>query len=120
MRRALVIGLTVLVGLLAVPAVAPVSGSAGAVEQAYAQKVVTKAGSKGSASKVGDRAADLLRGWLGPILIALLGAITMVAFMKREIGLAITVLVIAVLAGLPIFAPGPTESMLKGIYNAVF
>ncbi len=74
----------------------------------------------GKVSHAGQRLADLLAGWLGPLLLVLVGAVGIAAFLQRNIAMAVSAVVAGLIAGLFIFDPHGAESAFRGIYQAIF
>lgn len=79
-----------------------------------------KPGGAQSARQVGGNAAELISDNLGPMLIVLIGAVGISAFMARSIGQAVTIVVGGLFAGLFILEPSGAESLFKSIYDAIF
>jgi hypothetical protein len=109
------VALAVAAAAPAVDAGAPVGVPVASIEQAAAQK-----GGDGSASRVGERTANLLESILVPVMIVLIGAFALVALAKREVGMAVSVIAIGLLAGLFLLAPEQVESTFKSIYSSIF
>ena len=68
----------------------------------------------------GDKGADLLSAIVGPLLIIGIGVLSLVALLQRNAGMALAAVAIGILAGLPIFAPGTVEGLMKDLYDSVF
>lgn len=79
-----------------------------------------KPGGGESVRQVGDNVADLISDNLGPLLIVLIGAVGIAAFMARSIGQVVMIVIGGLFAGLFIIEPSGAESLFKGIYNAIF
>jgi hypothetical protein len=79
-----------------------------------------KGGGNGSASRVGERTARLLESVLVPVMIVLIGAFALVALARREVGMAVSVIGIGLIAGLFLLAPEQVESTFKSIYASIF
>ena len=92
------------------PGAAPPLGAA--VERAQAR-------GGGNVSQIGHKTADLFRSILGPIIIALVGVGGVVAFFRREIGVAVTLAVIAAFLGLFIFAPTTAQHLIEGFWKKI-
>lgn len=132
MRRITSILAVVLIATFGLGAFGPVASMSAltdlglGLDQAQAQKKGGggKGGGKGggasTATKAGERAGDLIRGWVGPVLIALIGVFALVALGKREIGMAVSATLIGLVAGLFVFAPEGAQSLFEDIYKAVF
>ncbi len=83
-----------------------------------AQDAVAQRGG-GRVERLGENTADLLSEILGPIVIVLVAVVGLVAFMKREIGIAVSAAAIALFLGLFIFAPETAESLIKGFWQRI-
>lgn len=92
----------------------------GAILAQVAAAAPKSAGGSGKVDKAGENAADLLSGIIGPVLLVLIGAISLTALVKREVGMAISAMMIGLVAGLFVFAPDSAENAFSGIYKAVF
>jgi hypothetical protein len=103
-------GVLAFVGLAATPAVSTESGVSVGVEQAAAQNV----------KKAGDNTADLIGGILGPLLLVLIGAVAIYAFIKREMGIMLGAILAGLVAGLFIFEPKTAEDVITGAWKAIF
>jgi hypothetical protein len=115
MKRTLLIGAvvaTVAVGAFAVlpSAAVEVGPVIAGVEQAQAQSV----------ERSGDRAADLMSEIIGPILIILIGAFSLVAMARREVGLALSAALVGLISGLFVFTPQVAQDVFEGVYKSVF
>lgn len=89
-----------------------------AVLAAFAQQAAAQSGG-GRVERLGDKTADLFSDILGPIVIVLVAVVGLYAFMKREIGIAVTAAAIALFLGLFIFAPESAESLIKGFWQKI-
>jgi LytS/YehU family sensor histidine kinase len=69
--------------------------------------------------QVGQHAADLLSGWLKPLIMAVAGAWCVVAIVKREVGVAIVTALAALIAGLFVIDPKQAQALFEGIYKAI-
>jgi hypothetical protein len=49
------------------------------------------------AASAGDKVGELIRGFVGPIMLALAAAIGIAALVKRDIGMALTLLVLVII-----------------------
>jgi hypothetical protein len=83
---------------------------------AFAQKP----GSGQAVRDVGNNVADLISENLGPLLIVLIGAVGIAAFLARSIGQLVMIVIGGLFAGLFIIEPSGAESLFKGIYDAIF
>jgi hypothetical protein len=73
----------------------------------------------GDVSRLGDHTAQLLQEILGPIIIAMVAVVGLVAFLRREIGLAFTAAMIALFLGLFVFAPHTAQNIIEGFWRKV-
>jgi hypothetical protein len=73
-----------------------------------------------NAKGLGQHVANLLSGWLGPVIIVFAGGLCVFGLMKREMGILVTGVVGALVAGFFVFDPNQAEQTFKGIYNAIF
>lgn len=76
-------------------------------------------GGRGNVSQLGNHTAQLLQEILGPIIIVMVACVGLVAFMRREIGLAVTAAAIALFLGLFVFAPHTAQSLIEGFWKRV-
>ena len=53
------------------------------------------------------------------IIIVMVACVGLVAFMRREIGLAVTAAAIALFLGLFVFAPHTAQSLIEGFWKRV-
>jgi hypothetical protein len=122
MRKRILLVVAATASALAVgAALPPVQAEVGPVpavtERAEAQ---SKAGGGGArAEDVGGNAAQLLQGWIGPLLLIFIGVLACVALFTRNVGMAFSVAIIGLIAGLFIFAPESAESLFRDIYDAI-
>jgi hypothetical protein len=79
-----------------------------------------KPGGGESATKVGDNIADLISDNLGPLLIVLIGAVGIGAFMARSISQLVMIVLGGLFAGVFIIEPSAAESLFKSVYDAIF
>jgi hypothetical protein len=110
-----VVALAVAAAAPAVDARAPTGIPVVSIDSAAAQK-----GGDGSASKVGERTANLLESILVPVMIVLIGAFALIALAKREVGMAVSVIAIGLIAGLFLLAPEQVETTFKSVYTSIF
>jgi membrane associated rhomboid family serine protease len=115
MKRTAAIAGTMLLLALAVPAIGTEGPVGFGVERAQAQKA-----DGGNVSRAGQNAANLITDLVGPVLIVLIGVVSIGAFMQRNAGLAMTAAIVGLIAGLFIFAPGSAENAYRDIYRAIF
>jgi hypothetical protein len=85
---------------------------------ALAQQAAAQSGG-GKVERLGDKTADLFSDILGPVIIVLVALVGLVAFLKREIGVAVTAAAIALFLGLFVFAPESAESLIKGFWQKI-
>ena len=83
---------------------------------------VLAAGSKGGGniSKAGDNASDLVTSIVGPLLIVAIGCVAVVAFMSRNMGMAVGAVACGLVAGLFVFEPSSAQDAFQGVYKAIF
>jgi hypothetical protein len=114
-----------LIAALAVSALISIAGPADANPGAAVLSGPTLASAQkaakgaGSADQVGQNAADLASGILVPILVVAIGAIALVALTRREVGMAISVVLIGLIAGWFLMAPDSVERVFKGVYERI-
>jgi hypothetical protein len=104
---------------LVAPAASVSVGGTGGPEIGTAAAEAAPSSGASSAKRAGDKSADLIRGWVGPLLIALIGVFALVALAKREVGMAVSAALIGLIAGFFVFAPESVETLFKGIYDAI-
>jgi hypothetical protein len=128
MKRKVLIGLAstaLVLGLTAAAPAAPspTAGPLQSVEQAAAQASKSRdggSGGGGSAAKVGDRAADLGSGWAIPLTIFIAGVLLTVALVSRNVGAAVGVVLVAVIALIFFGDPDSISDFAEGVGNAIF
>lgn len=99
-------------GLAAAPAGSPEQGGA-ALERA-------EAASAGQVKKAGDNAAELVTGWLVPVLFVMVGFFTLVALAQRSLAMALVPVLGGLLAGFFLIDPQGAQDAMEGIYSAIF
>lgn len=99
-------------GLAAAPAVGPQGGPA-AIE-------VAGAAPSSSVKKAGDKAAELISGWVVPVLFAIVGVFTLIAMQQRSLGPGLVAILGGLLAGFFLIDPKGAQSMFEGIYSTIF
>jgi hypothetical protein len=109
------VSLAVVTAAPAAVAPGPLTGPLISIETAAAQKE-----GNGSASKVGDRTADLFSSILVPVLFVVIGAFALVALAKREVGMAVSAVAIGLIAGLFLLAPEQVETTFRSVYSSIF
>jgi hypothetical protein len=97
-----------------------ISGALAVALTLPASAAAQRLGGSGKVSHAGQRLADLIAGWLGPLLLVLVGGVGIAAFLQRNIAIAVSAVVAGLIAGLFIFDPHGAESAFKGIYQAIF
>lgn len=82
----------------------------------------TGAGGGGSAdaTRLGDRAAQLGSGWAIPLTIFIAGVLLTAALVTRNIGAAVGVILVAVLALIFFASPEAIRRFAEGVGNAIF
>jgi hypothetical protein len=93
---------------------------AAAPADAAVQKSLAAGGGGGSTAGAGDRFGELLSGWGVPAITALAGCLLIGALATRNIGSAVGIIAITLLALIFLLAPQSVESFAKGIANVVF
>ena len=92
---------------------------ASAAAMGVAAQEAAAQGGGGRVERLGDNTADLFSEILGPIVIILVAVVGLYAFMKREVGIAVSAAAIALFLGLFIFAPESAESLIKGFWQKI-
>lgn len=108
---------------LAAPAAPPADQPPLAPETAAAQVSKsrgTDGGGAGNVGKAGDRLGDLLSGWAVPVMFALAGLFMLGALARREIGAAVAIVLIVMLAGFFLLTPELVAQGIEGISEVVF
>lgn len=93
---------------------------AAAPADAAVQKSLEGGGGGGSTAGAGDRFGDLLSGWGVPAITALAGCLLIGALATRNIGSAVGIIAITLLALIFLLAPQSVETFAKGIADVVF
>lgn len=114
---ALLLALTLTLGLAAGPSPGPLAAPSAS---AAVQKSLAGGGGGGSTAGAGDRFGELLSGWGVPAITALAGCLLIGALATRNIGSAVGIIAITLLALIFLLAPQSVESFAKGIANVVF
>lgn len=113
--------LVLLIGAAAPAVGGPTSSVVPFVAEEAAAQAGPKGGSGGSRTEnVGGNAAELLQGWIGPLLLIFIGILAFAALISRNVGMAVSVTIIGLIAGLFVFSPESAEDLFTGIYDAVF
>lgn len=120
MRRPTAILLAALALVLAVSAATAVGPLAPAPADAAVQKSLQGGGGGGSTAGAGDRFGELLSGWGVPAITALAGCLLIGALATRNIGSAVGIIAITLLALIFLLAPQSVETFAKGIADVVF
>jgi hypothetical protein len=87
---------------------------------AAVQKSLESGGGAGSTAGAGDRFGDLLSGWGVPAITALAGCLLIGALATRNIGSAVGIIALTLLALIFLLAPQSVETFAKGIADVVF
>ena len=113
---------------LSVGAFAPATSSPLATTPAAAQ--VTKSrgsgdsgssgGGSADATRIGDRAAQLGSGWAIPLTIFIAGVLLTAALVTRNIGAAVGVVLVAILALIFFASPDSIRRFAEGVGQAIF
>jgi hypothetical protein len=114
---ALLASLALIGGLAAVPGISPIAASPA---EAAVQKSLESGGGGGDTAGAGDRFSNLLSGWGAPAITALAGCLLIGALATRNIGSAVGIIAITLLALIFLLAPQSVETFAKGIANVVF
>lgn len=77
------------------------------------------AGGGADASQAGDKAATLLQGWVAPMIFILAAIGIGVAAFQRNAGMAVVVVVLALVIGAFTLVPDQVEAWFKDIYRYV-
>lgn len=85
----------------------------------WAAEALAQGRGGGRVERLGENTADLFAEILGPVIIILVAVAGLYAFMKREIGIAVTAAAIAMFLGLFVFAPETAESLIKGFWQRI-
>jgi uncharacterized low-complexity protein len=128
MKRTLIISAAATALVLGLTAAAPASPSGsssplGSLEQAAAQASKSRgagAGGGGDAARVGDRAAELGSGWAIPLTIFIAGVLLTVALVSRNIGGAVGVVLVAVIALIFFGDPNSISEFARSVGNTIF
>ena len=126
MKRRIGVAVGATVAMLVLGAALPAApGHVGPALPAVAEEAEAQADAKGGsggsrAENVGGNAADLLQGWIGPLLLIFIGVLAFVALFTRNVGMAVSAMMIGLISGLFIFAPDSAETTFKNIYDAIF
>lgn len=73
----------------------------------------------GSASQAGEKTARLLQGWVAPLIFILTAIGIGIAAFQRNAGLAVVVVVLALVIGAFTLVPDQVEAWFKDIYRFV-
>jgi hypothetical protein len=121
MRRPTAILLAALTFALGLSALTTVGQLSAAPAGAAVQKSLEGGGGGGgSAAGAGERFGDLLSGWGVPAITALAGCLLIGALATRNIGSAVGIIAITLLALIFLLAPQSVETFAKGIAGVVF
>lgn len=120
MRRPTTILLAALAITLGLSAAAEVSPLAAPADAAVQKSLEPGGTGGGSTAGAGDRFGSLLSGWGVPAITALAGCLLIGALATRNIGSAVGIIAITLLALIFLLAPQSVETFAKGIANVVF
>jgi hypothetical protein len=112
--------LTVLTFALGFSACAEAGPIAALPAQAAVQKSLEGEAGGGSTAGAGTRFGNLLSGWGVPAITALAGCLLIGALATRNIGSAVGIIAITLLALIFLLAPQSVETFAKGIASVVF
>jgi hypothetical protein len=105
----------------AAPAAAPLHGPAPAAAQVQKSRgAATGSGGSADASQLGDRAARLGSGWAIPLTIFIAGVLLTAALLTRNLGAAVGVILVAILALIFFASPDSVRRFAEGVGNAIF
>lgn len=126
MRKLLAVAALCLAALLSVAAATPSGqpGVQGVLSISQADAAVGRGGGGGeggggSALQVGQKTASLLKGIFTPLLFIVTAILIGVSVIERRAGLAVMVIILAVVVGAFLLAPGQVKETFISIYNYV-
>jgi hypothetical protein len=114
---ALLAVIALFLGLSAISASGPLAATPAV---AAVQKSLEGSEGGGGTAGAGDRFGNLLSGWGVPAITALAGCLLIGALATRNIGSAVGIIAITLLALIFLLAPQSVETFAKGIANVVF
>lgn len=125
MIRAISIAATAALLALSAGALSPSGGSPiAAPTQAAAQVTKSRGSSSGGgsadATRIGDRAAQLGSGWAIPLTIFIAGVLLTAALVTRNIGAAVGLILVAILALIFFASPDSIRRFAEGVGQAIF
>lgn len=128
MRPKAIISVGAAAVLLGLAAIAPASPNPTAIpvistEEAVAQASKSRgegSGGGGDAAKVGERAAELGSGWAIPLTIFIAGVLLTVALVSRNVGAAVGVVLVAVIALIFFGDPDSISDFAERVGNTIF
>jgi hypothetical protein len=109
---------------LSVSALSPATSGPLVPTQAAAQVTKSRGSSSGGgsadATRLGDRAAQLGSGWAIPLTIFIAGVLLTAALVTRNIGAAVGVILVAILALIFFASPDSIRRFAEGVGHAIF
>jgi hypothetical protein len=118
MRR---INATLLTALALMPcATASAAPAAMAAPAPAITTVVAATASGGQAAQAGDKLGKLITGWGKAILLAVAGFMAIGALIERHVGKALTIFMLALLAGSFLYAPDNMGNFVTNVANSLF
>jgi hypothetical protein len=124
--RTIVVSATSLLFLAAAAALPPTEPIAGPLAPDSAAAQVTKSrgssssGGSADATRLGDRAAQLGSGWAIPLTIFIAGVLLTAALLTRNVGAAVGVILVAILALIFFASPDSIRRFAEGVGQAIF
>ncbi len=88
-------------------------------DAAISRGSATGGGGGGQATQAGQKAAQLLQGWLAPLLFIGTAIGIGAAAVQRNAGLAVVTIVLALVIGAFVLVPNQMETMFRSIYQFV-
>jgi hypothetical protein len=80
----------------------------------------SSSGGSADATRLGDRAAQLGSGWAIPLTIFIAGVLLTAALLTRNLGAAVGVILVAMLALIFFASPDSIRRFAEGVGNAIF
>ena len=77
-------------------------------------------GGTGQATQAGDKLGKLITGWGKAILLAVAGIMAIGALIERHVGKALTIFMLALLAGSFLYAPASMGNFVSSVANQLF
>ena len=125
MRRSIVIGVLVLLGVIGGGAAAPSHGGSLVLASiSEASAAISRGGGEGeeggaSPLQVGGKSRNLLVGWIGPLIFVVAAILVGVAAGRRDTGAAAIVIAFSLVIGALVFVPDLVKSLFISIYQYV-